>query len=187
MRKIPTLFARDRATGKVDTTQVTPGCEWVIAGEGVATRKFDGTCTMLDADGGWWARREVKPGKTPPPGWRETDHDPVTGRRVGWEPIVQSSFARFHAEALTMPTVPPDRRPGTYELIGPKINGNPERTTDHRLVRHGCWIIAPPERIEPEHMGCLALSRNRWEGVVWWRDPNDPDCDKAKLKGRDFP
>ena len=31
MRKIPTLFARDRATGKVDTTLVTPGCEWVIA------------------------------------------------------------------------------------------------------------------------------------------------------------
>ena len=186
MRKIPTLFARDRATGKVDTTQVTPGCEWVIAGEGVATRKFDGTCTMLDADGGWWARREVKPGKTPPPGWRETDHDPVTGRRVGWEPIAQSPFARFHAEALTMPTVPPDLQPGTYELIGPKINSNPERMTDHRLVRHGCWIIAPPERIDPEHM-VSGLSRNGWEGVVWWRDPNDPDCDKAKLKGRDFP
>ena len=56
----------------------------------------------------------------------------------------------------------------------------------HRLVRHGCWIIAPPERIEPERM-VSGLSRNGWEGVVWWRDPNDPDCDKAKLKGRDFP
>ena len=57
MKKIPTLYVRDRETGKVDTSQVTPGCEWVVAGEGAPTRKFDGTCTMLDGDGQWWARR----------------------------------------------------------------------------------------------------------------------------------
>jgi hypothetical protein len=40
----------------------------VLDGEGVATRKYDGTCVMFDGDG-WWARREVKPGKTAPAGF----------------------------------------------------------------------------------------------------------------------
>ena len=50
-------------TGDHVLPEITPGCEWVIAGEGVATRKYDGTCVMYDGDE-WWARREVKPGKT---------------------------------------------------------------------------------------------------------------------------
>jgi len=24
------------------------------------------------------------------------------------------------------------------------------------------------------------------DGIVWWRDPSDPDCDKVKIKTRDF-
>lgn len=39
MKKIPTLFVREFfPCHKVKITdQVTPGCEWVLAGEGVAT------------------------------------------------------------------------------------------------------------------------------------------------------
>lgn len=49
MKKIPTLFVREFfPCHKVKITdQVTPGCEWALAGEGVATRKMDGTCTMV--------------------------------------------------------------------------------------------------------------------------------------------
>lgn len=45
MRKIPTLFVREFLPNHkiLITDQVTPGCEWVLAGEGVATRKLDGT------------------------------------------------------------------------------------------------------------------------------------------------
>ena len=68
MRKIPTLFVRDEQDRRHVTSEVTPGCEWVLAGEGVATRKYDGTCCMFDGEQ-WWARREVKPGKTDPPGF----------------------------------------------------------------------------------------------------------------------
>ena len=47
MRKIPTLFVREFLPNHkiIITDQVAPGCEWVLAGEGVATRKLDGTCT----------------------------------------------------------------------------------------------------------------------------------------------
>ena len=75
MKKIPTLYQRDPDDRRFVTTDVTPGCEWVLAGEGTPTRKFDGTCTMRDDAGRWWARREVKPGKTPPTGWRQVDRE----------------------------------------------------------------------------------------------------------------
>ena len=50
MRKIPTLYVRDwDGDRRYVLPQVTPGCEWVVVnGEGVATRKFDGTCVMYD-------------------------------------------------------------------------------------------------------------------------------------------
>jgi len=53
---------------------------------------------------------------------------------MGWEPIEQSGFAKWHAEALVRAHA---AVPGTYELIGPKINGNPEGVEEHELIRHG--------------------------------------------------
>jgi hypothetical protein len=93
VQKIPTVFRRDPDDMKHVLPEVNPGCEWVLAGEGVATRKYDGTCVMLDGQG-WWARREVKPGKAAPGGFVPIETDEATGKTVGWEPIAQSSFAR---------------------------------------------------------------------------------------------
>ena len=122
MRKIPTLFLRDPDDMKRITREVHPDCQWVLDGKGAATRKYDGTCVMLDADGAWWARREVKAGKAGPPNFRAVEYDPATGKTVGWEPIEQSAFAKYHAEALSNPYE--RHHEGTYELIGPKVNGN---------------------------------------------------------------
>ena len=186
MKKIPTLFVRNPEDRRYVTDEVTPGCEWVLSGEGVATRKYDGTCVMLDDAGDWWARREVKPGKTPPPGWTQADHDETTGKSVGWEPIAQSSFAKFHAEAVAnvLAVGMSFAEPGTYELIGPKINGNPEGEEAHRLVRHGRdlspSVVLTFERLRG-HVTMLASEGI--EGIVW----HHPDGRMAKLKGRDFP
>ena len=182
MQKIPTVFKRNPEDMRHVTDEVTPGCEWVLAGEGEATRKYDGTCVMLDEDGAWWARREVKPGKTPPPNWVEADHDEVTGKSVGWEPIEQSPFAKFHAEALGNPH---ERRPvGTYELCGPKINGNPEREEGHVLIRHADAGLAGDCGRDPEVVkaNVADLGTEGWEGVVW----HHPDGRMAKLKARDL-
>jgi hypothetical protein len=186
MKKIPTLFVRDPDDRRYVTDEVTPGCEWVLAGEGVATRKYDGTCVLLDQEGGWWARREVKTGKTAPDGWWPADHDDVTGKSVGWEPIGGSPFAKFFDEAIR--NVDPHHKPhkpGTYELIGPKINGNPEQADFHVLLHH-----ADAERVGPTgidfpsiRQAILALGDDGWEGIVW----HHPDGRMAKLKRRDFP
>ncbi|SIR73608.1 DUF5565 family protein [Micromonospora avicenniae] len=179
MNKIPTLFLRDPDDRKRVLPEANPVCQWVLDGEGTPTRKYDGTCVMLDEDGTWWARREVRPGRTRPPGYQPVMTDEVTGKTVGWEPIGQSSYARYHAEALAGLGEQP--RSGTYELIGPKINGNPEGVPGHELVAH-----AEAERLEvPRDLGGLRawlLAHPQYEGIVW----HHPDGRRAKLKHRDF-
>lgn len=188
MKKIPTLFKRDPDDMSLVTDEVNPEAKWVLDGEGVATRKYDGTCVMLDDDGHWWARREVKPGKTPPPNWVEADHDETTGKRPGWEPIGQSPFAKFHAEALGAGAYARSFTPGTYELVGPKINGNPEGCGVHQLIRHA---DAEPFGLANNPAGrdaaavvelVKAVGRDGWEGIVW----HHLDGRMAKLKARDY-
>ena len=180
MRKIPTLFVRDPATNLRTLTRVVhPACEWVTAGEGVPTRKFDGTCVMLDDDGDWWARREVKAGKSAPEGFVPLGTDEETGKTVGWEPVEQSAFAKWHADALGHPY---ERRPvGTYELCGPKVNGNPEGFTEHVLIRHA--DAEEPQDVPRDYDGLEKwLAGSDFEGIVW----HHPDGRMAKIKRRDF-
>jgi hypothetical protein len=181
VKKIPTVLVRNPDDRAHVLDEVTPGCEWVLAGEGVATRKYDGTCVMLDAGGNWWARREVKPGADAPPNFASEDHDPVTGKVQGWEPIGQSSFVKFHAEAIAGMNVIFD--PGTYELVGPKINGNPERLARHQLVKHSrAEILECPRSIEGVKAVVRIAWQRGWEGLVW----HHPDGRMAKLKARDL-
>lgn len=196
MKKIPTLYRRDPNDMRHVTDEVTPGCEWVLAGEGIPTRKYDGTCMMLDDDGAWWARREVKPGKTPPPNYQPIETDPNTGKTVGWEPAEQSPFAKFWREAVDadygIAVIGGGTRqpvPGTYELIGPKINGNPEGPDQHVLVQHGYTAAvevgvlgACPDNAADLRTWITALGNDGWEGIVW----HHPDGRMAKLKVRDY-
>ena len=184
MKKIPTLFVRDPDDRKHVLPKVTPGCEWVMNGEGVATRKYDGTCVSWH-DGDWWFRREVKPGKPAPDGWVEADHDDATSKRVGWEPArPESSFIKPLREAIEQTfEFGQDIPEGTYELCGPKINGNPERYERHTLIRHA-HAMGYPAMNCPAGYGELrgVMSDLPWEGIVW----HHPDGRMAKLKVRDF-
>jgi hypothetical protein len=182
VKKIPTLFRRDPDDMKHVLPEVNPECKWVLDGEGVATRKYDGTCVMLDDAGDWWARREVKPGKATPPGFVPIGTDGATGKTVGWEPIGQSAFARWFEQALDgvracFGATPP----GTYELVGPKVNGNPEDAPFHLLVRHDAAQLLPDAPRDFEGLRAW-LAGFEGEGIVW----HHPDGRMAKLKRRDF-
>lgn len=191
MRKIPTLFARDwDGDRRYVLPEVVPDCEWVISGEGVPTRKYDGTCVMFDGEH-WWARREVKAGKPAPEGFVPLETDDETGKTVGWEPIEQSAFARWHAEAVENAGAPGvSWIKGTYELIGPKVNGNPEGCGKHLLMEHlGPDVHVsltgyPPRNDVPRDFAALAewLHAHPYEGIVW----HHPDGRMAKIKKRDF-
>jgi hypothetical protein len=200
MRKIPTIYKRDPENPRYVLPELVEGCEWVLAGEGIATRKYDGTCVMFDGTI-WWARREVKAGKLPPENFRCIQLDENTGHQVGWEPIEQSPFVKFHTEALINRWgmgdeqaraygVEPDWAEGTYELCGPKINGNPEGYEIHRLIAHANAQVLPLLSAEYDRLAewFRQTTEHGWEaakyeGVVW----HHPDGRMAKIKRRDFP
>src|SRR3954469_11817537 len=99
MKKIPTLFERDWDGDRSRVTpQVHPGCEWVMAGEGVATHKLDGTCCMI-REGKLYKRRELRAGERAPLNFEVADHDDETGKTVGWVPVGDGPEDRWHNEA----------------------------------------------------------------------------------------
>lgn len=183
MKKIPTALVRDEQNRRYVTGRLDPRCDWVLDSAAVPTRKWDGTCARLDDNGRWWMRREVKPGRQPPPNFEEIETDPVTGKTVGWEPADQSGFARYLEEVIArLRGAQQSVEPGTYELCGPKINGNPEGFVEHHLLRHGTWVIGLPMGFweEPGRY----LHEMGFEGIVWY---NESTGAMAKLKARDFP
>lgn len=174
MKKIPTLFLRD--ADRHLTPNVHPDCQWVLDGEGVPTLKLDGTCCLV-RDGKLYKRRELRPGDPAPTRFELADSDPITGKRVGWMPV--DDMDRWHIEAWVRN---PDLADGTYELIGPKVQGNPDRLDRHELISHDALTINKPV---PRSLGGLILyfSQNRnIEGIVW----HHPDGRRAKLKLRDL-
>ena len=117
-----------------------------------------------------------------PPGFVEIERDEETGAVVGWEPAAQSSFAKWLAEADTY--LAPGQRPldgHTYELVGPKVNGNPEGYKTHLLIEHAqADVLADAPR---DFAGLTTwLHAHRYEGIVW----HHPDGRMAKIKKRDF-
>jgi len=174
MKKIISLFHRNYEGDRKVRDEVVSGAEWVVAGEGVATRKWDGTCCMV-REGRLFKRYEVKPGKNPPEDFEpggEIDED--TGKRQGWRPVGEGPEDKYHREAFM--GAEPD---GTYELCGPKVQGGVEGFEGHVLVPHGKHPVDAP-RSFAELREWLATAGI--EGVVW----HHPDGRMVKIKARDF-
>lgn len=183
MKKIPTLFVRDE-NRRLVINQVNEGCEWVTEGLGVSTRKYDGTCVMVRA-GLVYKRYDCKKGRTPPPGFEPAqEFDPVTGHQPGWLLVDPMNPAdRYFVEGykntcmLHHTSVMPD---ATYELCGPKVNGNPESFAEHIMLPHGHYRL----RDCPRDFDDIKAYLTEWniEGIVW----HHPDGRMVKIKARDF-
>ncbi|AOQ28935.1 hypothetical protein SEA_WATERFOUL_78 [Mycobacterium phage Waterfoul] len=188
MRKIPSLFQRHYGPGRKQVfNEVTPGCEWVLDGEGVATRKWDGTCVAI-IDGTLWKRFDAKHGKTPPAAFKpaQPEADPITGHWPGWVPVGGGPEDRWHLEGLAHAAYHYGEVPdGTYELVGPKVNGNPENVSDHRLIKHGSVLLAGAPRefdLLPFYFRARVAAGYGIEGIVW----HHPDGRMVKIKSSDF-
>lgn len=77
------------------------------------------------------------------------------------------------------------------EAPGPKINGNPHAFTAHRVIRHGLdeLACAPRDYEELQHYLLRQVTKGNEgyiEGVVWWRELDNPEAGLAKVKIRDF-
>jgi len=195
VRKTISLFQRNYDGDHLVRNEVVPGAEWVLAGEGVATRKYDGMCCAI-IGGKFFKRLEIQAGKIPPPGWAQADSvDTTTGKQQGWILVGEGPEDRWFREALargkcvTYPFVAGcnsrvDREwptfDATYELLGPKVQGNPEGFDEHVLLLHeGAQALDAPRDFD----GLRAWFDGKdIEGVVW----HHPDGRMVKIKTKDF-
>ncbi|KKN13652.1 hypothetical protein LCGC14_1004240 [marine sediment metagenome] len=206
MKKTPSLFKRDYEGNRQVINEVVPGSEWVLAGEGIATLKIDGTSCLVQGErlyrrydrklnkqanqrkrnghAGPWVEADFK---TPPEGFEPCESEPNqhTGHWPGWVPVGMEPQNQHHREGLRNSLQVAEEHQelfpdGTYELVGPKVQGNPHKLGKHMLWRHGAVVLTIPvltfEGIRD------FLEGFRCEGIVW----HHPDGRLVKIKRRDF-
>lgn len=202
MKKIISLFKRNYDGDGLVYDEVVPGAEWVIQGEGTATEKFDGTACMIrggllfkryDRKATRKARQQHIAGepysekemKVVPKEWEpcEPEPDPVTGHWPGWVPVSNGPDDQWHRggkENVSRYYL----LDGTYELVGPKVQGNPYELEEHQLWRHGflrtrAFYKDPPRTFDGLKKWLFEIPV---EGIVWHHD----DGRMVKIKRRDF-
>lgn len=184
MKKIPTLFKRDFSQpGNPIIPEYNDGTEWVIAGEGVATRKYDGMCCMV-RDHKLYKRYEVKNGRTAPTDFEQVAYDNETGKAYGWVQVGWGSEDKYFREAIEKHGGDPDKvslLDGTYELLGPKVQGNPENWSKHLLKKHSLATEIEDVPVEFDKLRDWLTDKNI-EGIVW----HHSDGRMVKIKKKDF-
>lgn len=201
MKKLPTLFERQFENHKVVgiTDKVTPGCECILEGAGVATIKWDGSACAVIGDK-LYKRYDAKKGKPVPENAIkcQEEADPVTGHLPCWVPIdinnpadkwfIEAFSRTFGATIATENGVAIDAPSATYEAIGPHFQGNPYHFDYDQVVIHGSDVILESSMFKSirtfeglrdffnnSDEGCI-------EGIVFWVD-GEPKC---KIKRSDF-
>lgn len=183
MQKIPALVSIDREAHRPLRAFNPQALARLAAANAIlATRKRDGQAMQfLGGDPtevtSWLIRRAVAAGKPAPAGFILVEEDAVTGKRFGWEPAATASVRKILVQALASFTGTP--APGTtFELCGPKMQGNPEGLANHTLFEHGSEGVAIPissilNLPAHEAFDALIAAARAWEaagveGVVLW-------------------
>lgn len=180
MDKIPTIFVRDPENMKLVTREITPGCEWVFAGEGVPTVKKDGTNIkvavgtdrMMGLTQAWKRRNPTREEK-------------AAGAEPGYVVLARDDPENKHIWAAVLVTDYRDWPDGEWpcEALGPKIQGGIE--SDVPCLYPFSW---KPTFLSPLEVGNSFDSIQEFlrgcsiEGIVW----HHPDGRMAKVKRRDF-
>jgi hypothetical protein len=200
MKKIKTVFKIDRETN-LATNNITPGAEWVLKGEGVATLKVDGSACMVK-DGVLYKRYDRKlqskymkqaralgdkfvvtedmfnvlPSNAIP---CQEKPDAVTYHHPHWVEIDKNKPEdSFHVKALESMNLP--LADGTYELLGPKVNNNPYGLTEYKLAKHGEDLLNVPDR---SFDGIKSfLEQLNGEGIVFYH----PEGEMLKIRRKDM-
>jgi hypothetical protein len=174
LQKIPTIFKRDYSDTYQVLPEINPVCQWVFDGLGTPYRKFQGMAALI-YNNIYYKRAILKQDQVMPASFILCTYDHQSGKAFGWLPVsFDQAQDQYYAEAFD-----PDLPEGTYELIGPKILGNPEKFPEHKLVNHICWPIALAERTYQEIKDFL--SHYDYEGIVFHHGSK-----MAKIKKKDF-
>lgn len=163
MKKITTLFKKNPNDLSLVINEVNPENQWVLDGEGYPTRKWDGTaCAVINGE--LYKRYDVKRGKNVPVGAIPCRSDPAN---------------KYHFEAFDSTYIDND---STFELVGPKVQGNPEGFKEHRLIQHSSCVLPTVGDYSFDGLK-LWLSNNDVEGIVFHHSTDGRMC---KIRKSDF-
>jgi hypothetical protein len=180
MKKISTLFKKDPSDlGRV-INEINPENEWVIRGEGFPTRKWDGTaCAVINGE--LYKRYDVKKGRQVPDGAIPCQEpDSITGHWPHWIKCDRDNPAdKYHFEGFDSTHIDCDT---TFELVGPRVQGNPEKFTEHKLIQHSSCVLPTVSDYSFEGIK-LWLETNDVEGIVFHHSKDDRMC---KIRKGDF-
>jgi len=183
MKKISTLFKKDpQDLGRV-INEVNPENEWVFT-EGIPTRKYDGTATAI-IDGELYKRYDVKKGRQVPDGAIPCQEaDLITGHHPHWLKCSHDKNEdKYFFEGFNSLAELGKVEDGTYELIGEKVQGNPEKIEGHHLVRHGEYRLSLEDDSFEYLKEYLSNPENDIEGIVFHHITDGRMC---KLRKSDF-
>lgn len=187
MKKIPTIFKRGPDFKVIN--EITPGCDWVFNGEGVATEKLDGTNVQITVENG----QAIKLEKRRNPTKEEKARGEIDGSYVLVTSDPGDKYIRDAIDNTDFSTWPDGVH--SAEAIGPKIQGNSLNLERHILVRHADAPIYSDVqthiRENADKFDYLQniirvsslYSKSAWiEGFVF----HHPDGRMAKIKVKDF-
>ena len=181
MRKISTLYKKDPLNLGLVINEINPDNTWVFTDDGVkATQKYDGTaCAIID--GQLYKRYDVKKGRSVPEfAIPCQDPDPITGHWPHWVLCQHDNPAdKYHFEAFNEMQLKED---GTYELVGPKVQGNAENRSGHFLHKHGDFDLDMTLKTYDFDSFKKYLEAVDIEGIVF----HHPDGRMCKLRKSDF-
>jgi len=189
MKKISTLFKKDPTNlGRV-IDEINPGNEWCTIGGAIPTRKYDGTaCAIIN--GQLYKRYDVRlqsgdniPKKRIPDRAISCGPpDTINGHWPHWIPCGRNNPEdKWHFEAFDDKTRH-NRSDGTYELCGPKINGNREQLPKHKMIRHGADLIPCTDNSFESLKKLLGNDDLDIEGIVFY----SMDGKMCKIRKKDF-
>ena len=181
MKKISTLYKKNPESLGLVINEINPENQWVFDGEGIPTRKYDGTaCAVID--GLLYKRYDVKKGRKVPDGAIPCQEaDAITGHHPHWLKCDRSKNEdKYYFEGFDALE---NKEDGTYELCGEKIQGNPEKIQGHKLIKHGCEVLELGS-LDFEYLKeFLSDSSNDIEGIVFHHISDGRMC---KLRKSDF-
>jgi hypothetical protein len=184
MEKIPTIF--DRGDGFAVVDKPRAGCEWVFAGEGVATEKLDGTNVRITVRSGQVVRVE----KRRNPSKAQKLQGIVDGWYVDAVDSAPEDKWTFAAVSAADTSSWPDGE-HSAEALGPSIQGNALGLTAPTCVplhlgRLPIYADVPrsfePVRSFLRELESLFSPGHLVEGLVF----HHPDGRMAKIKRKDF-
>jgi len=181
MKKISTLFKKDpNDLGRV-INEINPENQWVFDGEGIATRKYDGTATAI-INGEIYKRYDVKKGRLAPDGAIPCQEpDEITGHHPHWVKCDRNNPAdKWHFIAFDNLE---NKEDVTYELCGEKVQSNPEKIEGHKLLKHGCEVLQLHSFEFEDLKAFLSDASNDIEGIVFHHKKDGRMC---KLRKSDF-